>query len=81
MIREEHRQDSLSIKRNLISPWFVVSCRQDTKPPHGRRGRSIDVSDVVDYSKLGNGNADTTSSLKEPVTRRQGMFARFSHQN
>jgi hypothetical protein len=79
MIREEHRGDSVSIKRNLISPWRFVSCRQDTKPPHGRRGRSFDVSGVVDYSKLGNGNADTTSSLKEPVTRRQGMFARFSH--
>ncbi|CAK9235809.1 unnamed protein product [Sphagnum troendelagicum] len=63
------------IYRSHSSP----SPMQDTKPPHGRRGRSIDVSDVVDYSKLSNGNADTTSSLKEPVTRRQGMFARFSH--
>jgi hypothetical protein len=79
MIREEHRGDSVSIKRNLMSPWSFVSCRQDTKPPHGRRGRSIDVSDVGGYSKLSNGNADTTSPLKEPVTRRQGMFARFSH--
>jgi hypothetical protein len=63
------------IHRSHSSP----SPMQDTKPPHGRRGSSIDVSDVVGYSKLSNGNADTTSSLKEPVTRRQGMFARFSH--